>query len=101
MAGSVRATVTAAAVRAAMGAALTFGTVYATTITTVDDDCRAVDPPLAQDCEPGDMSAQEKAFFPALAAAFTYLLARGGFEGTRDALRQQSNAVKDSDVQAV
>lgn len=99
MAGTTQATWRAALARAAFGALLTSGIAYATTITQVDDDCGAVTPVATKDCEPGTMTAQNKAFFPALAAGLTYLLARGGIEGATDAKRQKAGSVKDSDVQ--
>lgn len=85
--------------RAAIAAVITGGITYATTITQVDDDCGVSDPPATENCEQGDMSAEQKAAWPAVAAALTLFLARGGFEGGVDANRQKKGLVKDSDVQ--
>ncbi len=100
MAGSAKATVVTAAGRAIAGALLTVGATFFATIGTVDDDCNATNPPITEGCETGSLSAQEKASYAALAAGLTYLIARGGLEGTLDAARQANNSPTTADVQA-
>jgi hypothetical protein len=97
--GRVSATWVAAALRGVGVALLAFVGTYATTITTVDDDCGVSDPPATVNCEPGDMTQEQKAMWPALAAAATALGWRGLVEGGLDASRQKSGNVKPSDVQ--
>lgn len=88
----------AAFARAAGSALLAALGTYATVIVTVEDDCRAVNPPLTADCEPGTDTKQEKAMWPAVAAAVAVLLGRGGGEGAWDTKRQKDGNVKDGDV---
>ncbi|MDP8929215.1 MAG: hypothetical protein M3O70_11760 [Actinomycetota bacterium] len=97
--GTVRATLNAAFLRALLGALLTFGGTYFATLTSVEDDCNARQPPLTQDCEPGTDTKQQKAIYPSAAAALTYLIARLGLEGGYDAKRQRDGDVSAGDVQ--
>ncbi len=99
MAGSVNKTVGSAVGLAIGGAILTFGATYFTTVNNVEDDCGASQPPATQDCERGRDSKERKALNTAGAAAFTYVLIRGGFEGTRDGIRQSQGRQNDADVQ--
>lgn len=100
MTGSATATLKTAGFRATLGAALTFGTTYFATIAAVEDDCGVRQPPTTQNCEAGTDTKQQKAVYPSAAAALTYLLARGGFEGGYDRKRQQDGDVHEGDVQA-
>lgn len=99
MAGSVKSTVISAVGRAVGGAILTFGATYLTAVNSAEDDCGARQPPATKDCEPGSDTKEEKARNTAGAAAFAYLLARGGFEGATDGYRQKSGNQKAGDVQ--
>ena len=100
MAGDVSATRKAVVVRALLGAAATAVVTYLGGYLAAEDDCRAVTPPLTSNCEQGTDSKEAKALVPALAAAVTYLAARGGFEGFVDVRRQAEGDVKPQDVQA-
>jgi len=88
----------AAFLRAALGALLAFGLTYATTITTVEDDCRATRPAQTRDCEQGTDTKEAKALWPSIAAALAYIGARAGVEGAYDTRRQQSGNQKEGDV---
>lgn len=90
----------AALVRAILGAVISFGITYATTITAVEDDCRATSPPLTENCESGTDSKEQKALWPSVAAALAYLGARAGVEGAYDTRRQQQGDQKAGDVTA-
>jgi hypothetical protein len=91
-------TAIAVVIRAFVGAVLTGAAMFLTTLQSVDDDCGARTPPATVNCEPGDMSAEDKALFAALAAGISYLIARGGFEGGVDITRQKTNKVWPGDV---
>ena len=88
----------AAILRAILGAVLAFGITYATTVTTVEDDCSAVSPPLKKNCEAGTDTKQAKALWPSVAAGLAYLGARAGLEGAYDTRRQNQGDVKKGDV---
>lgn len=90
----------AAFLRAILGALIAFGITYATTITTVEDDCRATSPPATENCEAGTDSKSEKALWPSVAAGLAYLGARAGLEGAYDTRRQQQGDQKPGDVTA-
>src|SRR5688572_4500893 len=100
MSGSVGATVGQAAMRAVVGGVLTFGATYFTTVNAVEDDCGATNPPETQGCERGDDTKDSKSLRTAGAAALTYVIVRGGFEGGADAKRQNDGTVISGDVQA-
>lgn len=88
----------AAILRSIWSALLAFAGTYAATILTVEDDCSAKSPPATKNCEAGTDSKQEKAVWPALAAAIAVFAGRGAGEGLYDNKRQQDGNQKPGDV---